>query len=419
MNETPVYSDKYYKGFAWKAVKTSDQPPSGISTVVTFQDDSVLGYDPANHFDPLTNEAYYTPSQKIKVRVNIKLDLQITTGTCIILIQIGGQTVYTISETVTQVKTFTVEGFLVSTASGTGDMVLLVHTSPTFESSFTILALSDIEVINSPITYGNPWEASPNLPDITQKDFFKSICYLFGLIPDTNTIDRNINLRLFKEIYDNMPKARDWSNKLSGQNEDGRGIDKFRIDGYAQKNYYKWKKGTDFEKITDKYGDGEFLVSDENIEAEKTIFTHPFAATENNTNGLDIPFIPVIDADGKAQTCSPRLLVLNTYVGDLNLKSVSDFIVADVPVSSMPSGTFEPIKYSSLYAEFYAHLFGSMLNKAKAPALYFKLDESDVFQFDHFIPVYLNTRYYTGYFYVNKITNFIAGKETLVELIRL
>jgi hypothetical protein len=45
------------------------------------------------------------------------------------------------------------------------------------------------------------------------------------------------------------------------------------------------------------------------------------------------------------------------------------------------------------------------------------LTPQDVQDFDPFIPVYLEK--YGSYFYVNKIKNFVAGKLTKVELIRL
>ena len=46
-----------------------------------------------------------------------------------------------------------------------------------------------------------------------------------------------------------------------------------------------------------------------------------------------------------------------------------------------------------------------------------RLNENDIAEFDFFIPVYLKK--YAMYFYVNKISNYVDGQKTKVELIRI
>jgi uncharacterized protein YqkB len=45
------------------------------------------------------------------------------------------------------------------------------------------------------------------------------------------------------------------------------------------------------------------------------------------------------------------------------------------------------------------------------------LSAQDVEEFNQFIPIYIEK--YGQYFFVNKIKNFVAGKTTKVELIRI
>jgi len=72
--------------------------------------------------------------------------------------------------------------------------------------------------------------------------------------------------------------------------------------------------------------------------------------------------------------------------------------------------------------EFYDYLFGIYSDEyifkdyLKITA-YFNLNEEDIANFKQVIPVFI--RKYGAFFYVNKIKNYISGKTTQVELIRL
>jgi hypothetical protein len=65
----------------------------------------------------------------------------------------------------------------------------------------------------------------------------------------------------------------------------------------------------------------------------------------------------------------------------------------------------------------YYHLANFMLKNMKIITEELLLNSADINKFDQLIPVYLEK--YGSYFYVNKIINFVAGKPTKVELIKL
>ncbi len=58
-----------------------------------------------------------------------------------------------------------------------------------------------------------------------------------------------------------------------------------------------------------------------------------------------------------------------------------------------------------------------MLNEHKSVVAKFNLTINDVSDFDHMIPVYIEK--YGAYFYVNIVKEFMKGKLTEVQLIRM
>jgi hypothetical protein len=58
-----------------------------------------------------------------------------------------------------------------------------------------------------------------------------------------------------------------------------------------------------------------------------------------------------------------------------------------------------------------------VLNQSRKLTLLFKLTELDMYNLDHFIPVYLSQ--FAAYFYVNKVLNWTGEGLTKVELIRI
>ncbi|MDR0712528.1 MAG: hypothetical protein LBF67_09345, partial [Prevotellaceae bacterium] len=65
----------------------------------------------------------------------------------------------------------------------------------------------------------------------------------------------------------------------------------------------------------------------------------------------------------------------------------------------------------------YKPLFERLFKKFRVVEATFLLDEREVANFNQFAPVYVD--YYGAYFFVNKVSNWMAGKPCKVELIKL
>lgn len=113
----------------------------------------------------------------------------------------------------------------------------------------------------------------PNLPDIKQIDFIKAISSLCGMfaIPDSD----GIRFITMDEIVANKSKALNWTKRVVASYPQNRPkLLSFSLDGFAQKNIYKWKDDEEGDN------DGIIYVDDKTLDEEEEVITLPFAASE-------------------------------------------------------------------------------------------------------------------------------------------
>lgn len=243
------------------------------------------------------------------------------------------------------------------------------------------------------------------------KDVLFDILNLRGVIIQTDTYKKEVQFNYFQDIVDNIPSALDWSDKVDIRSNNL----SFRFGDYAQKNWFKFKEN---ESVPKGLGDYFFNISNENIEAEKTIIQLNHSATEqkNKYLGYNIPEIKAFDAGTKWLKPGYRLLNLEKQNTSF-LVSFSDGTTTQTTSSNIPFARF--IGFDKTIPEFYPALI-SILDNTKALKLPLHLSEDDVSEVDFTIPIYLHIpeRSIDGYFYLNKIENFTSGL-TLCEFIRL
>ena len=260
-----------------------------------------------------------------------------------------------------------------------------------------------------------------NLPDMTQTDFIKSIAKIFGIIFQTNSFTKTVEFRQFKEIYDNIPNAKNWSNKLDLSVQP---LIQFHAP-FAQENILKWSNSSD---VPDKLGEGKILVSDTSLEKEKTLIEVSFSATEMSKKLLDndVPLIKWLEAGAASGTTEPRILILDRTdfackysVGNTNASGLMEVVNTSHATCyfQLDSKTFNLGFDNSLIADNYNE-FGFFLDKFKQVTCNLLLDENDIYEMDFFTPIYID--YFKHYFFISKINNFIdKRRSTQVELIRL
>lgn len=145
-----------------------------------------------------------------------------------------------------------------------------------------------------------------NLPNVKQIDFIKALASMSGTFAVVKD-DTTIQFVSMDEVISNKSKALDWTRKVVASYQENKPkIISFLLDGFAQKNMYRWKNDS---SVSDSY-DGYIYVDDETIEVSKDSVTLPFAATDMRADKAYIPLYEYGDNDevGKLGKAEPRIL---------------------------------------------------------------------------------------------------------------
>jgi hypothetical protein len=287
-----------------------------------------------------------------------------------------------------------------------------------FGGTFTCDAISD-----TAIAYGHLFEFAGNLPSISLKDFVKALCQRYNLLLYTDEAAKTIAFIPFKTLYQNQPKAIDWTKKLHKNSIET----ELHPDNYSQYNVFTYLHDEDVETSGAK---GILALEDETAELKEKKITQPFAATNSisRLQNLTVPQIHLMEYDEdsstyKTQEVKPRILYLDSV-------ELDDAIIYDDGADTQSDGTTtEPLAWfidsaktinlgfaNNLLPAHYTEL-GYMLYRYKKLTAYFNLSAADVIGFDFKKPIYL--KQYSSYFYVNKIEGYTPKKLTKVELIKM
>ena len=300
-----------------------------------------------------------------------------------------------------------------------GDEIVIIHHTTYVNFVVQLKGYSYFEITPkkiATINVGTTWTIGNNLPNWSQAEFLKYIAQIFGIIFQTNTFTKEVEFRQFKDIEKNKSKAKNITNKIADKLPE---TIFYRFGNYGQNNYLKYKEDQD---VADDLGNGNITISDTTLEKDKTLFTVGFSATEmekSMTNRI-CPFIKWLELGIPKGTISPRILSIYrasdslTYTDGVN----SQVVAADYPYAyfQLTGKSFQLGFDNSLINDNYSE-FERMLFQAKKLVIYLNLDENDIAEQDFFIPWY--SEKHNAYFYVNKINNFLSGRSTQCELIRM
>lgn len=260
-------------------------------------------------------------------------------------------------------------------------------------------------------------------PDITQKDLLKDTLQRFGIICQTDNTRRMVTLASFRNIVNNIPRAKDWTLRCIDQ---GKAIT-FQLGGYAQLNYLKNKE--DDNVLPKGLADSQIIIKDKTLPATGTLFESQFAPTLNLPyHGGSIAKITKVDAESGTNDFSistqPRLLINDvldlkqqttiTFTdGAGNKRYVNDKI--SVPYFDK-TGAPHSLHFDKLRLQYYPEL-EKILHQSKKVVRYFMLSPRDILELDLLIPVYLQQD--SAYYYINKIDSWRKGQPVKVELVKL
>ncbi len=328
--------------------------------------------------------------------------------------------------------------------------------------------------------FGWDLECAINLPDVRQVDIMKLVAQMFCGIYIVDPVTKIVDLIPFDEILRKKDNAPDWSDKLDLSEPASM---RFSYGNYAQRNYLKYQDLDDdttgfangYFDIPDETLPAEttLLQSEFSPMKMKTVLNLVDGVTSvkvctkkllsinkghfithlidnnkywsndganwtlhqtahngslvwywkaTNTSGANaetdrslrdseevVPLLIMIHIDDVDQ-------ILRVHTGDLDSYSGYD---EDIPMAYFQSPdhiALDSIDWQSLIDAYYGALVNALTN-AKVINRLFNLNSLDVANADLTTPVWI--KYFSSYFYVNKISEFISGQLTEVELLKL
>jgi len=277
---------------------------------------------------------------------------------------------------------------------------LIVKPKPNSIDSFIFTESKNIG-LNQPIKYSDIFR-------MKVKDVLKDILNLRGLMIQTNSYLRTIQINNFDDLRKNKAIAKDWSDKVVSISSL-----KYTFGNYAQKNYLKFN---DSQTIEEDYGSSYFSISNENLDVDKTAVQigHPATEQKVKNSGANIPKVPGFDINRKWKKPQYRLLTLNTQY---RVVSYMDTIAPTIVTDNIPFCKFE--SFTEIIPKHYKVL-NEILENTKVINATLKLNGKDVSELDFSIPIYLDVPEFSisNYFYINRINDYRKGL-TNVELVRL
>lgn len=117
-----------------------------------------------------------------------------------------------------------------------------------------------------------------NLPDIKPIDLVKFLAAVTGVFPTQASTTDTLIMCPVASVFD-WSRIVDWSGRLLSPTARPVAANKaFAVDGWAQRNWWKWKED---DTVLVNY-DGSIDVDDETLENDRDVVTFPFAATDGN-----------------------------------------------------------------------------------------------------------------------------------------
>lgn len=348
----------------------------------------------------------------------------------------GGTPVVLASQTITADNSYTVSlaGISLTNGETLEAAILADYVNTTGIPSAYGMKITSCSMYSAPIerniSFGETVTPEAYLPKYNQKEFLKAVGQMLGLIFVVDSRAKKITFRQVSEIFKNKHKAKDWSSKLvkpDTYDPEQWYVNKETIlsNQYGQKSYLRYKND---DTVISEYGDSYLDVNNETLEKTKDIVNLPWAASESDLTMLHNKYLAVIpfwedDGAGGWQEVKEKPQQRFVYIdrADSTLDYIDGsgtFSVAiDAPYAKFKDPTeAKNLDFVNLKANHYSEFQNALTDAVKLTALFY-LTPVDVVDFDHFTPVYVDR--FDGFFYVNRIINFVRGKVTKVELVKI
>jgi len=264
------------------------------------------------------------------------------------------------------------------------------------------------------------------LPDIKINDFLKYLAYQFNCILIVDDYAKQVEFFTVKELYDNIPKSKDWSSKVV--NFDNAKWNS-RASKYGQRSIFKYNNEDGVNPILGEY---QMLVDDTTLQEEAEAIKIDYSATEMKfIEGISFPEISRVE-DGTYKKGKQRLLYYDllttgfpsgistlSYIDNPALSGVNyNATVSIIPMAYFnKSNAARQLGFEAYIFNEYYRFIDYMINDFKQVTVEMLLSPTDISQLDFRLPVYITQL--STYFYIEKIADWTPGKPCKVTLIKL
>jgi hypothetical protein len=263
-----------------------------------------------------------------------------------------------------------------------------------------------------------------------QSDFLKAYLQMFSCLVTVDEDTKTVNINKFNELFENIPQARDWSDKIDYTEENNL---EFSLDKYGQENSLEYKADASIDPTFIQGANGVITIDDNTLPFSAEIVKLPFAATEMD-NRLEAFVIPKIKIFTTVSTRTPqtqptdkveqRILLLErvTTVPSVIYSDGTTTVTTnvDLPLAWFMLGSKQlNLGFGNNLIPLYYGGLQSVLTRTKIVTEQLRLNALDIQQLDFLRPVFLSK--HNAYFYISKISGFTYGssESTEVELVKL
>lgn len=244
---------------------------------------------------------------------------------------------------------------------------------------------------------GGYYPIAYNLPKIKIIDFVKFLAAITGTFPLQMSKDKIVEFVPLSTVWDNKRQAKDWTGRIIAQGNENKpkAID-FRMEDYAQHNYYKWKAD---DKVLGDYN-GDLAINNETLDTEKTIFEFPFAATDGNN--VPMYAAPDYTSSGEGVEFGKRREEGKTTTEEKkpSYNACKDRILRLTRGNDGKAAAVFDIDMQEIIRDKYRHVAESLQN-AKIVTETVRIRDLELIDFDETKPVYLAQ--YGSYFAITEI----------------
>ena len=258
--------------------------------------------------------------------------------------------------------------------------------------------------------------------DLTQENFLKAILVGFSVIP----IERagKISFEFWDSLLDNTGDPIDLSPYLLKPNSapphQWYKSKRTNLGNYGQNNILEYKEDND-KQVNFRLRRGNIPCTDENLPPERTFYTFPFAASDRYTTANGIHMMDARTwVDGEfVGNIEQRIGYIRRQDAVARIGPSSPNLAQDVPfvqfIHPEESINLHPLSLISNYHKVQRLVLDDpliLVCELNLPATIFQLIDNNPNR-----PVWVDKL--GGYYYVNKIPNFLEGTVSDVELVRL